>query len=188
MRSTRRFHSRVLASSGAAIIGAALILATAAPVTAQVDTASAVRGSVKECLTIAFGTDDTGPGASAATTNEVWKCQVESDDERLNGEIDLLYNIAGWSDVGAIQWGYARISNDEGTWNGTWSSTVQEGGEQVILGWYEGTGAYEGWSYTETQQGEYQQSRETFGIVYPGTPPPTVVIVPFPDPDVEAAE
>ena len=188
MRSTTRIPWRVLTLSGATLASAALVLALTAPAVAQVDTASAVNGAINECLVIAIGTDDTGPGASATTTDQVWKCQGQAGDERLSGDIDLVYNIAGWSGTGAVQWGYARISNDEGTWNGTWSSNVQEGGEQVILGWYEGTGAYEGWTYVETQYGEYQQPRETFGIVYPGTPPPTVVIVPLPDPGGEAAE
>jgi len=188
MRSIRAIPSRVLTLSGTALMSAALVLVAAAPGAAQVDTASPVNGVIDGCLVIAVGTDGTGPGASATTTDQAWKCRGETDDERLNGDIDLIYNIAGWSGTGAVQWGYARISNDEGSWHGTWSSNVQEGGEQVILGWYEGTGAYEGWSYVETQYGEYQQPRETFGIVYPGTPPPTVVIAPFPEPGVEPAE
>jgi len=188
MRSIRGAWSRARAFSSLAIAAGALIAVTAVPAAAQVDTASAVNGAIRDCLVIVVGTDDTGPGASATTTDQVWKCQGEADDERLNGDIDLVYNIAGWSGTGAIQWGYARISNDQGTWNGTWSSNIQEGGEQLILGWYEGTGAYEGWSYVETQHGQYQQPRETFGIVYPGPLPPTVVIAPFPVAATEAAE
>ena len=163
-------------SSRAAIVGSLMLLATAVPVVAQVDTAAAVRGSIEECVTVTIGTDSTGPGAAAMTTGQVWKCGISSDDERLSGTMDISYNIMGWSDVGAVQWGYARISNDEGSWRGTWSSNVQPDGKQVILGWYTGEGAYEGWSYVETQQGDYQQPRETFGIVYPGAPPPNVVI------------
>lgn len=188
MRSTRVSHSRTLTFGSSALVAGALALAAAVPVAAQeVPTASAVYGTIDECLTIVVGSDGTGPGASAATVDQVWKCQGETDDERLNGEIDIIYNIAGWSGTGAIQWGWARITNEGGTWDGVWSSTVEEGGEQVILSWYQGTGEYEGWSYTETQKGEYQQARETFGIVYPGSPPPTVVIPSF-DVQKQAAE
>jgi hypothetical protein len=171
---------------GLAMAIAGVVLAGfAGPATAQIETATAVSGTIDECLTVAIGSDTTGPGASAMTTDQVWKCQGTSSDPRLSGEIDLVYNIMGWSGTGAVQWGFARISNDDGSWNGTWSSNVQEGGDQVILGWYTGDGAYEGWSYVETQVGEFQQSRETFGIVYPGPPPPTVVITPLPTPAAE---
>jgi hypothetical protein len=169
----------------AAALAAVLLISLSYPVVAQIDTASAVNGTIDECLTIVVGTDGTGPGASAMTTDQAWKCRGTSSDPRLSGEIDLIYNIMGWSGTGAVQWGYARISNEEGSWNGNWSSNVQDGGDQIILGWYVGASAYEGWSYVETQVGEFQQPRETFGIVYPGPPPPTVVITPLKLPEGE---
>ena len=160
------------------VAGAVLTLAMAAPAAAQVDAASAVRGTIDECLTITQGTTTTGPGASAVTINQAWGCVGETDDERLSGDVSLVYNIAGWSDVGAIQYGWVSIQNEGGSWDGAWSATVREGGEQVIMAWYEGTGEYEGWSYIETQYGDYQQPRETFGIVYPGSLPPNIAIQP----------
>ncbi len=184
MRSMRGAPSRVLGSGVAAIAGAALILATAAPVVAQVDPASAVQGTIDKCQTIAFGSDGTGPGGSASSANQVWKCAGSADDERLDGDIDLVYNIAAWSGVGAIEWGYAQIRNDGGTWDGT----VNEGREQIVMAWYVGTGDCEGWTYVETQYGDYQRPRETFGIVYPGDPPPSVVIEPFKMPEAETDE
>lgn len=159
-------------------VSGALALAMAIPATAQVDTASAVNGTIEECLTITQGTTTTGPGASAVTINQVWGCNGQADDERLSGDVRLVYNIASWSDVGAIQYGWVTIQNEGGTWDGAWSATVQEGGEQVILAWYNGTGEYDGWSYIETQYGDYQQPRETFGIVYPGSLPPNIAIQP----------
>jgi len=171
-----------------AVAGAALLVMAAAPVAAQVDTASATNGTIEACQSITVGTDGTGPGASAASTGQFWKCTGNASDERLQGDIDLIYNVAGWTGVGAIEWGWARISNDGGSWDGTWTSTVGEGQDQVIMAWYKGTGDYEGWTYVETQSGEYQADRETFGIVYPGAPPPVVVIEPFEPPGVEAAE
>ena len=174
MRTTRAVRGRAL--SGALLAGA-LVLATVAPAAAQ-DTASAVKGIIDDCLTITQGTTTTGPGASAVTINQIWECNGETDDERLNGKVRLVYNIAGWTDVGAIQYGWITVENDGGSWNGAWSATVRESGEQTILAWYEGTGDYEGWSYIETQNGDYQQERETFGIVYPGSLPPNIEIRP----------
>lgn len=172
---TRRIPGWTVLSS-ATIAGCLALMVTTMPAVAQEDTAAAVHGSIDECVTVVVGSDDTGPGGSAMTSGQVWQCQGSSDDERLTGTIEVLFNIARWTDVGAIQWGYARISNDEGSWSGTWSSNVQADGEQVILAWYVGEGAYEGWSYVETQQGDYQQPREVFGIAYPGVPPPNVSI------------
>jgi hypothetical protein len=166
-------------SKGIALLtGAVLALTAAAPASAQVETASAVNGTIEDCLVIAQGTTTTGPAASAVTINQVWECRGETSDERLNGTVRLVYNIAGWTDVGAIQWGWARIENEAGYWEGSWSSNVQEGGDQVILGWYQGHEAYKGWTYVETQYGLYQEPRETFGIVYPAGPPPNIVLVP----------
>ncbi len=173
---------------GLTMLGAAaLALSAVAPAAAQVDTASATNGTIEACQSITVGSGGTGPGASAASTGQFWKCTGNASDERLQGDIDLIYNVAGWTGVGAIEWGRARISNESGTWDGTWTSTVGEGQLQVIMAWYTGTGDYEGWTYVETQAGEYQADRETFGIVYPGDPPPVVVIEPFEPPEVEAA-
>lgn len=165
------------------VAGATLVLAMAVPVAAQVDTASATTGTIESCQSITVGSDGTGPGASAASVNQFWKCAGNATDERLQGDIDLVYNVAAWSDVGGIEWGYARISNEGGSWEGTWSSTVSEDSDQVIMAWYVGAGDYEGWTYVETQQGQYQADRETFGIIYPGDPPPTIVIEPYSPPE-----
>ena len=166
--------SRVMA----VVAGTGLALAMAAPAAAQDEPASAVTGSIEGCVTIAQGTDTTGPAASAVTINQVWECESQTDDERLNGKVNLIYNIAGWTGVGAVQWGWARIENENGHWEGSWSANVQEGGEQVIMAWYKGFGDYDGWSYVETQYGDYQQPRETFGIVYSAGLPPNIVLVP----------
>ena len=176
MRSLRAIPARAFSGTmlAAAVLGAAL-----APAAAQVDTASATQGTIEGCQAIAVGSDGTGPGASAASVNQVWKCQGNASDERLQGDIDLVYNVAGWTDVGAIEWGWASITNDGGSWKGTWSSTVNPAGEQVIMAWYVGEGGYEGWTYVETQYGEYQADRNTFGIVYPGDLPPNMVSVPL---------
>jgi hypothetical protein len=176
-------------SKGLALVAAAaMALAAAAPVAAQEDTAAAVSGTIEECLVIAQGTTTTGPAGSAETINQVWECMGQADDERLSGTISIVYNVAGWTDVGAVQWGWARIENDGGYWEGSWSSNVQADGEQVILGWYQGGGGYEGWSYVETQYGEYQQPRETFGIVYPADLPPNIVLVPPEETEAPVAE
>lgn len=188
MRSTGTTPKRLTAFGAMALAGG-LMVASAGPAGAQEMTvATPVESTISGCLTIAIGTVTTGPGGSDATVNQVWKCQVEADDERLSGDLDLVFNILGWSGTGAIQWGWARITNDGGTWDGVWSSTVRTDGEQVILAWYEGGGAYEGWSYTESQQGDYQQERTGFGIVYPGELPPTVVITPPEEVDVNVAQ
>lgn len=160
------------------VAGAGLALAMAGPAAAQDEPASAVTGSIEGCVTIAQGTDTSGPAASAVTINQVWECEGQTDDERLNGTVNLIYNIAGWTGVGAVQWGWARIENENGHWEGSWSANVQEGGEQVIMAWYKGFGDYDGWSYVETQYGDYQQPRETFGIVYSAGLPPNIVLVP----------
>lgn len=179
---------RTLSAAAVALAGAALVVVGIGPAVAQAPTASAVDGRIDECLVINVGSAGTGVGGSASVVNQVWKCQGSSDDAWLEGDIDIVYNASEWSGVGAVQWGWARITNDEGSWDGVWSSNVREDGEQIVLAWYQGSGAYEGWSYVETQLGQYQEPRDTFGILYPGDPPPSVVITPLEQSELPTAE
>ena len=100
------------------------------------------------------GSDGTGPGASAATVDQVWMCQGEHDDERLGGQIELVYNIAGWIDIWCHPVGLG--SHQQRRWHmgrDLVVRTVEEGGEQVVLGWYQSTRRLRGLVDTrETQE------------------------------------
>lgn len=83
------------------------------------------------------------------------------------------YWSACYQASGCIYWGTAEIDGPDGTWTGPWS-----GMDDAVLGLasfhvdFEGTGAYEGWSFLAHWQDSGSGEAEFSGLIYEGHRPP----------------
>ena len=96
-----------------------------------------------------------------------------SNDPRAAGTVTGTWHSDRWgtpANAAIIQWGEATITNENGTWegsyNGFWTSSVGD----VITRWWQGTGDYEGLTFYMAATGF--SDWEWVGLIYPGDPPP----------------
>ena len=107
-----------------------------------------------------------GPAAIVSGTAE---CDLHG------GTTTIVEGTEGWTPSGssttiAVQWGAARLTTAGGAWAGRWAGVIYPGLRDEITGWYRGTGAYTGLTYTVHITGSL--GRYTLeGLIYPGEPP-----------------
>jgi hypothetical protein len=77
------------------------------------------------------------------------------DDPRVSGFWDVHYEWLCKPDESCVSWGPYVVSSDGGTWEGQYMGFSGPGPEhdQNIIGWANGTGDYEGWSYVVSHTG-----------------------------------
>ena len=103
------------------------------------------------------------------------RCTVTTDDPRASGSRTSTWNADVWGDMrqsrfGIFQWGTARLENDAGAWEGTFSGVASNPVRgDFIVNWYQGTGAYEGLGYFELWTG--YEPWKIQGQIFPGDPP-----------------
>jgi hypothetical protein len=103
-------------------------------------------------------------------------------DARLSGDITLHQNADRWchgacdedndNELAAVQWGTIEVTNDGGTWTGTW---VAPGGSGSYgLPYYElvGSGGYAGLSAILVTGIEEDGREVVNGVIIPGDVPP----------------
>lgn len=105
----------------------------------------------------------------------LWGSQ-EMSDERVSGAVYITWDAESGSDTDgdATIWGATRITNEQGTWEGEYAGFSEPDGQRNVMGWFEGSGAYEGLAYFQHMHGHLGDVTLT-GLVYPGSIPPTVV-------------
>jgi hypothetical protein len=119
----------------------------------------------------------TGSGRFQIDTRNggVFGRQAMSDD-RVSGDVYTTWEAeSGANEEGDwTMWGATRITNEQGTWEGEYAGFIEPDGQRNAMGWFEGSGAYEGLSYLQHMHG-YLGDVTLTGLVYPGSIPPTVV-------------
>lgn len=151
-----------------------------APVT-YADQATYVSGTIAD-FTIDQGTvTDDGNGASHSRGGSLSYTMI-ANDPRAGGKLTATWNSDRWGveDNGAlVQWGDAVLTNEGGTWEGSYAGALaSDYGGDVVTRWLVGTGAYEGLTFYWWLAG-YEggiDGAQWYGIIYPGNPPPTVVM------------
>lgn len=106
----------------------------------------------------------------------LWGTQ-EMSDERVSGSVYVTWDVQSGDgdDPDGMMWGATRITNDQGTWEGEYAGFIEPDGQRNSMGWFEGSGAYEGLTYVQHVHGHLGDHSIT-GLVYPGSMPPTVVL------------
>jgi hypothetical protein len=111
---------------------------------------------------------------------------VKMDDPRISGAWELTISIDEFPQPGTderveVHWGEFTITNDDGSWSGTWKSTYDsEQPTEVLLYELTGAGAYEGLSALLAPTGgeEVDPSDDDFwrmplaGAIFPSPLPP----------------
>jgi hypothetical protein len=99
---------------------------------------------------------------------------VEMNDPRVSGTDVGELNMDAWgspSDGAAIQEGSARLTNDEGSWEGTYTGVYDSVHGDTFVAWHTGSGAYAGLTYLFLGPGTSGDTIKLRGLIYPGTPP-----------------
>lgn len=97
---------------------------------------------------------------------EQWLMELATDDPRLSGTFQIVWNMATHDNVFNVVTARGRIDNEHGSWIGT-----ERGYDHPAHGWqwqgqYGGQGAYEGLTTLLFWQGD-----DVHGIVFPGEMP-----------------
>ena len=101
----------------------------------------------ESCLTNSEGTEITLDGITAHR-GMVVTCTDTMSDPRVSGTARLEYSTDVRADESADMWGAYVLSNDGGTWEGTFSGTVDAGNSNTrVESIHRGTGDYEGLLY-----------------------------------------
>jgi hypothetical protein len=127
----------------------------------------------------------TGPDASGTSRvrDGGFTCTDEMNDPRVSGTTQGEWLMDGWgggpNGPGAlVQWSRRmELSNDGGTWAGTYAGFAVPGIGDKIAIWYKGEGGYAGLSYVqwiEAAPGQVLGGTPVIGLIYPGDVPPTV--------------
>ena len=106
----------------------------------------------------------------------------KTDDPRLNGVYEVTVKLDEFPQLDTderveVAWGDLTITNDEGTWSGTWTSTYDSAAsDETELTLYEltGAGAYDGLSVllSPTGSGTDWPRLPMAGAIFPSPLPP----------------
>jgi hypothetical protein len=102
-----------------------------------------------------------------------------ANDPRVSGTLTGSWNSDRWGvleDGALVQWGDVVLTNDDGTWEGSFAGAyASDYGGDILTRWTVGTGAYEGLTFLfwlDTPNGSF--TGPWYGLIYPGEPPPNV--------------
>ncbi|MBI1377380.1 MAG: hypothetical protein GC157_07855 [Frankiales bacterium] len=115
---------------------------------------------------------------SAHSRNGSFTYRLVSDDPRVAGTVTGTWNSDRWGsgpDDGAlVQWGESTLTNDGGTWVGSWAGTMASPVGDMVSRWWRGTGQYEGLTFFFWMKAkDITDPTSTWdGVVYTGDPPP----------------
>ena len=132
-------------------------------------TAPVLVSGTQSCETVDEGTTDYGVGGTETTRGMEAACVFTMSDPRASGSFtftgafDCYFNAGtqGWSCVG---WTDGVLTGPDGTWEGG-----SIGVENAYVGFFTGTGAYEGLTFAALSSG-LDDTIE--GVIYEGPPPP----------------
>jgi hypothetical protein len=122
--------------------------------------------------------DGQGDGAvAAALADPEVRCVLVSSDPHVDGASTYVFRGAypsaapGDPESPHVAWGDYHLDGTEATWAGRFHAVGDASGRLRIVGFAEGTGAYDGWTYAFAV-GTGADPTDVAGAVYPGAPPP----------------
>jgi hypothetical protein len=104
---------------------------------------------------------------SDQSTLLTYECQDTTSDERVSGTLLLSVRLESSSFPTAMD-GDVEITNDVGTWQGSWTGEITAAGNHIAEGVLRGAGGYEGLQYRARWE----------GVDYPWTVTGTIETVP----------
>lgn len=134
-----------------------------------------------EGFTIDEGTVTTdGPGVEQSRDGTIWY-RLTSSDPRVAGIVTGTWNSNRFGqpagEAAIVQWGEATLTNESGTWEaayaGMWTSSYGD----VFTRWWRGAGDYDGHSFYMSVAEGFSDWEWT-GLIFDGSPPVTVEVVP----------
>jgi hypothetical protein len=133
-----RRHSCLIGLAIAASLAVALGGCSGATATPTAFTGSQI------CTSTASGTEEKVGDVTQYREVGV-RCVTEASDPRVTGVQGTVMSMDQRADKSADIWGTLKIANDEGSWDGDFSGTVEAGyTTHAIDGTAQGTGAYSG--------------------------------------------
>jgi hypothetical protein len=85
------------------------------------------------------------------------ECAETTNDARVSGRSVWGVNMDRWGtgprNAAMVQWGSVRITNDGGSWEGTYTGTYDPDRGDTIVAWMKGSGGYAGLVYFELVTG-----------------------------------
>lgn len=118
----------------------------------------------------------TGESTYACGSNGVCQFTDTMSDPRVSGDGDVRIELGCSPRTTCSMGGEVSITNDAGAWQGHWIGFIEEGLGHDLMGWMEGTGDYEGWSYIARYidvDGD-QRYEDVKGLIYRGELPSSV--------------
>jgi hypothetical protein len=130
-----------------------------------------------EACAVKEGTETVAADGTRQSRGWILTCTDTSNDPRVTGTVIYTWNYDMWGSGGQfahVQWGAGRLENADGAWDGTLTGSFSTENGDVILFWFEGTGAYEGlaygmWAVLPTAEAGWTYPVK--GIIFPGSPP-----------------
>ena len=108
------------------------------------------------------------------------ECYATQDmsDPRVSGDLVGQLDLGCSDEMTCWMGGELTITNEGGTWDGQWVGFINDsalgGRSHDIMQWFEGSGAYEGWSYVAVLTDFDRASTDVRGVSYRGDLPPSV--------------
>jgi hypothetical protein len=103
--------------------------------------------------------------------DQVIRCTYTASDPRVSGIAVAHLDGDFYADGFGVYWDTQVITGPAGTWVGGHYGAPDPTGEVVMQGVFQGTGAYDGWTYIERLD---PSTNQVDGFLYPGAPPPMV--------------
>jgi len=129
-----------------------------------------VTGTI-EGFSLSIGTPTVNADGSVSYRNGRASYRLISNDPRVTGSVTGTWQADTWgsADNGSlVQWGTDVLTNNGGTWEGTFTGIYTSETADMISWWFVGTGAYDGLTFyllMTDLEGEWT------GLIFPGTPP-----------------
>jgi hypothetical protein len=128
-------------------------------------------------FTVSEGTVTTNDDGSSESRDGSVTEEFTSADARVAGTATETWETDRWgqsaSDGALVQWGTGELTNDGGSWEGTYSGIYSTETGDVLYRWWTGGGDYEGLTFFTWITDSTTSTWEWSGLIYPGTPPLT---------------
>ena len=101
-------------------------------------------------------------------------CADTVPDPRVTGRETVALQAMALGGQAALLWGTKVVHGPDGTWEGPWNGVRYPDGTYRTNGYLTGSGPYAGWVYWFSQTGSGRPSFSLDGMIYRGTPVPTL--------------
>jgi hypothetical protein len=154
---------------GAAIVMCLVLSAVpGASQSALPTTGTAWVSGTQDCSVVDEGTRTVVDGVTLVRDQAI-DCVKTMTDPRVSGTSHIQYNHDDHGAAGVTFWGTEEIIGPDGTWRGTFMGVIDASGNAGGIAVKEGTGAYSGWTFIDTPQGQ-GMTATLAGTIFQGPP------------------